>query len=176
MTKKLLKQAMVELLAHRSVEKITVKELCDRADVSRSTFYDRYEDIFCLLRDIEEEFISLIPADYSSDTVAATHMLELVSYVRRNESVYVALRKHSTSLEENLVELIRQRFRIYVGEVAENGFDEELLITYAVSGSCRILDKWISGGYPCSSKKITSLIMTLGLKIFSPVEKTALEK
>ena len=36
-------------LSHRSFEEITVKEICERAMVHRSTFYKHYEDKYALL-------------------------------------------------------------------------------------------------------------------------------
>ena len=43
-TKRALTQALVQLVQERPVSKISVKELCERADVNRSTFYARSEE------------------------------------------------------------------------------------------------------------------------------------
>ncbi len=48
-THKLLWEALMTELAQRSFEEITVKELCERAMVHRSTFYKHYEDKYALL-------------------------------------------------------------------------------------------------------------------------------
>lgn len=53
MTRLLLRRALVELMGERPLQDITVKELCRRAEVNRSTFYFHYYDIFDLLEDIE---------------------------------------------------------------------------------------------------------------------------
>ena len=44
MTKKLMKDAYLELLERSPSEKISVTDICKVADVNRSTFYLYYED------------------------------------------------------------------------------------------------------------------------------------
>lgn len=53
MTRRLLHQALVELLGEKPLKDITVKELCLWAEVNRSTFYFHYYDIYDLMEDIE---------------------------------------------------------------------------------------------------------------------------
>src|SRR5712664_3444013 len=48
-THKLLWEALMMELSLRSFEEITVKEICERAMVHRSTFYKHYEDKYALL-------------------------------------------------------------------------------------------------------------------------------
>ena len=54
-TRMVLKKALLELLEHKPVNKITVKEVCERAGLNRATFYAHYTDCFDLLESIEEE-------------------------------------------------------------------------------------------------------------------------
>ena len=41
-TKMVLKKALLELMQHKPVNKITVKEICERAELNRATFYAHY--------------------------------------------------------------------------------------------------------------------------------------
>ena len=43
-TKMVLKKALLELMQHKPVNKITVKEICERAELNRATFYAHYSD------------------------------------------------------------------------------------------------------------------------------------
>ena len=54
-TKKLVTQALTELLQKKQINEITVKELTDLADMNRGTFYLYYRDIFDMLEKIEAE-------------------------------------------------------------------------------------------------------------------------
>ncbi len=54
-TKQVLKDSLFELMQETPVEKITVKELCARADINRATFYAHYDTMTALLEEIEVE-------------------------------------------------------------------------------------------------------------------------
>lgn len=57
-TRTVLKNAMLTLLKEKSYEKITVKELCEAAEINRGTFYLHYASPVALLKDIENQFVS----------------------------------------------------------------------------------------------------------------------
>ncbi|MGI6563207.1 MAG: TetR/AcrR family transcriptional regulator [Clostridia bacterium] len=57
-TKKRLKECLIALLKKKPYSSITVKELCDLADVNRGTFYYHYTDIFDMIKKVEEEFFN----------------------------------------------------------------------------------------------------------------------
>ena len=60
------KQAIVDafltLRARKPLEKITVRELCDKAMVNRSTFYAHYKDVYDLADRLEEQAVQEILA------------------------------------------------------------------------------------------------------------------
>lgn len=56
-TKKAFANSLVQLSKNRQVNKITVKEICENAELSRNAFYFHYEDINALIRDIEDSVI-----------------------------------------------------------------------------------------------------------------------
>ena len=51
-TKKILKQTLIDLLENKTFDQITVKELCDKSETSRITFYTHYSDKYDLVEDI----------------------------------------------------------------------------------------------------------------------------
>lgn len=51
-TKRTLKKMLIQMLSESAFEEISVKQLCDRAEVSRVTFYSHYGDKFELAEDI----------------------------------------------------------------------------------------------------------------------------
>ena len=56
-SRKLIKTAFMELAAEKEISKITVKDIADRADINRGTFYCHYTDIYDLLHQMEEEML-----------------------------------------------------------------------------------------------------------------------
>ena len=56
-TKKVLKESFLSLLRKKPVNKITVKEVCELAELNRATFYTHYSDCFDLMEKIEREIL-----------------------------------------------------------------------------------------------------------------------
>lgn len=56
-TQMVLKQSLLKLLKEKPVNRITVKEVCELAQLNRATFYAHYSDCFALLGSIENELI-----------------------------------------------------------------------------------------------------------------------
>ena len=54
-TRKLLRECLIALLKTKKVQDITVRELTERADLNRGTFYLHYKDVFDLLEKTEED-------------------------------------------------------------------------------------------------------------------------
>lgn len=57
-TRTMLRNAMLERLKEKPYQKITVKELCETAEINRGTFYLHYDCPKSLLKDIENQFVS----------------------------------------------------------------------------------------------------------------------
>ena len=59
-SKKSIHNAYMELRKNKQLHKITVKELCEKAMINKSTFYTYYEDIFDLSDKIETEIVNSV--------------------------------------------------------------------------------------------------------------------
>ncbi len=58
-SKKMIRESLYELMKEKPLNKISVTEICQRADVNRSTFYAYYTDIYDLHQKIIKEFFIL---------------------------------------------------------------------------------------------------------------------
>lgn len=59
-TKQMLKAALTELLECKDIYHISVRELCEAADINRSTFYKYYSGQFELLTDMENDMLIMV--------------------------------------------------------------------------------------------------------------------
>ena len=55
-TRKLLKEGLTELLKEKPFSEISAKEITDRKDLNRATFYLHYKSTYELLQDVEDDF------------------------------------------------------------------------------------------------------------------------
>ena len=79
-TKLLIKKTFTELLTKKPIQKISVKELCEKAGINRGTFYSHYEDIYDLLEKIENEILGDIPWNKTEETYLQDEDVWQVSY------------------------------------------------------------------------------------------------
>lgn len=56
--------AMLELMKNTKFEKITVKKICEKAKVNRSTFYAHFLDIYDMLDKMERELRKELLGNY----------------------------------------------------------------------------------------------------------------
>ena len=59
-TKQSIINAFIEIRSRKEVERITVKELCEKARINKSTFYAHYKDIYDLSDQLETELVDSI--------------------------------------------------------------------------------------------------------------------
>ena len=57
-TRMIIQTAFLELLRRKPVSKITVREICDKAEINRSTFYKHYRDCYDLLDHLKEDALA----------------------------------------------------------------------------------------------------------------------
>jgi AcrR family transcriptional regulator len=71
-TKTMIRDAFIGLLSQKSLQNITVKELCESAQVSRGTFYLHYLDIYDLLEKVENEMLEDLEMMLSNIPIIST--------------------------------------------------------------------------------------------------------
>lgn len=76
-TERSIKNAFLELRAKKPIEKITVKELTEKAEISKGTFYLHYADVYALSEKIEGEIIREI-----TDGIQCTPLESLPRFTR----------------------------------------------------------------------------------------------
>ena len=59
-TRQSIVNAFIALRSGKPLEKITVKELCEKAQINKSTFYFHYADIYDLSDSLETEIVTSI--------------------------------------------------------------------------------------------------------------------
>ncbi|MCR4942973.1 MAG: TetR/AcrR family transcriptional regulator [Clostridium sp.] len=71
-TQKVIKESLLELLKEKNIHKVTVTDICKKADINRGTFYSHYKDAHDLLNSMENEFFDTaynFVKDYSDDAL-----------------------------------------------------------------------------------------------------------
>lgn len=100
-TRKLIKKVFAEMLSEqKELGKISVSELCKRAEISRGSFYSHYDDIYGVAEDYENE---LIDAFFDNARLfEAKEIMQFIDsifeFIRRNNENYRLLCKSNDFL------------------------------------------------------------------------------
>lgn len=100
-TRRLIKKVFAEMLSEtRELGKISVSELCRRADISRGAFYSHYDDIYGVAEDYENELIDLFFDNIR--LLAAENIPQFIDsifeFIRQNDENYRLLCKSNDFL------------------------------------------------------------------------------
>jgi len=170
MTRQLLKESLLELLEHKELCRITVTEICENADVHRSTFYKYYEDPTALLREIEQDYLDIIPDSQETlDEKGKANLIQSTTsffeYVKNNKKVFRILFNKSgdSHFITRLFDLLCSRYIIKTEDPAAS--QSRFECTYMACGSIGLMWDWIASDFPCSSREIAEAIFHLSTKI-----------
>lgn len=165
-TKMVLRNALIELLQEKHIGKITIKEICERADINRGTFYSHYTDQFDLQSQIFEDMLTRISSlmdqtPYTAGTQASHAMLTCIfRFVYENRQlVKLMLGENSTiHLPDELQRFLtdKQIFRAFPVRAGQ----ENYLYRFVAYGCVGIVYEWLEKGSE-SPDEIANLVMRL---------------
>ena len=166
-TRKILTQALTELLQQKQVNEITVKELTDLADMNRGTFYLYYKDIFDMLEKIQDEMFEKLNAifalreDEKVTEQTKPILLDLFRFIEENQEMCRVLLSPNGDMSflHRLNEVLREKcLHMYLGaEPAANAEDFDYRYSFVVYGCAGIIRAWVGRNCPETPEQMAEL-------------------
>jgi len=155
-TKKLLTQALTELMQQKQVKEITVKELTDLADMNRGTFYLYYKDIFDMLEKIEDQMFEaldrIVSLQEGEDMTrqARPILLKLFRFIEENQEICRVLLSPNGDMSflHRLNDVLREKCLQYYQATLRTPGEEEINYHYSfiVFGIAGLIRAWVARG------------------------------
>ena len=155
-TKRLLREALLDLLKDKPLAGITVKELCLRAGLNRGTFYAHYSDVYDLMEQIEAEmeegfFAALEPMLTDGGQSSLPGMVKRVfECIERNSDLFrVMIGPYGdTEFGQNLLAKSRERCLPYCLQSFPNAERKQIerYFTFITGGCYLLMERWMKGG------------------------------
>ena len=173
LTKKLLKQSLLDIMDKKPVGSISVIELCEKAEINRSTFYNHYGCPNDVLYDIECDFVEDLEQIWTKNNdkeyPIEKRVEDLCTYLQNNKKLAKLLLKESYTSE-----FPKLLFKAaHVKNIYENMFSEisdeqgrKLLITFFTSGTYNMLREWLNSPDPLSPEEMGELVKTMSANNF----------
>ena len=166
-TRRILTQALTELLQQKQVNEITVKELTDLADMNRGTFYLYYKDIYDMLDKIQDEMFEKLDAIFAlredAEVTEQTKpiLLDLFRFIEENQEMCRVLLSPNGDMNflHRLNEVLREKcLHLYLGaEPVANEEEFDYRYSFVVYGCAGIIRAWVGRNCPESPVQTAEL-------------------
>ena len=176
-TKMVIKNSFIMLLKKQPVNKITVKDVCDLAEVNRATFYKHYADCFDLLTQIEDELIVEL-GQLIQDSPHKNHtdmFKEMFSKIKEDGELYITITsEYGDRTFPNRILKLCYEHKIYPSLESQfpmNKLKQEWFYYFLASGCSGVLNQWINTGMKEDASEISNFIGDLLNKITTVFEQ-----
>lgn len=150
-TERAIKAALTSLMSERDVADISVKDVAERALISKKTFYAHYSSVYAVLEEMEEDaatsFSQLIGGlDVLGDRVALAEVLKRISTTVGDKRSEIGCLLHSrvaNDLFDKVKQTISQKMSEADATPAADGRMRPSYVTESVAGGMvSVLKQW----------------------------------
>lgn len=172
-------EAFLELLAKKDFAYITVKEICEKAGVNRSTFYLHYETIGDLLEEsakhIIDRFVDCMPqntVDFLEklndrpleELYLITHeyLIPYLNYIKEHRRVFRTTLEQASALkmDEAYLALNRHIFTPILERFHVPPEDRAYMMSFYISGLIAVINEWLKNDCKDPVEHIISVMQT----------------
>ena len=177
-TARLMNEALFLLLEKKNYEFITVKEICEKAGVNRSTFYLHYETMEDLLTESIEYIIEKRNSIYREQEVldrekidscsldelvliTPSYILPYLQFVKENIRIFNAILSQPKTLRVRTI--FNQLFDDYITHIMARfdipEKDRRYMLTYYLSGINAVIMAWVRNECKEETEYIANLLI-----------------
>lgn len=175
-TKGLMRDALIELMTEKPFSEITAKDITEKADLNRSTFYLHYDNVFGLLDEMENEVVEnfagmIEEIEVEPDKAWEYPVVERIcDYIVKNPKLCYRLLVNSRSdrLTARLTKVMKEK-----GKKArqEMGMDMEsqtadYIYQFIVCGTIAMVKHWLAEGMSLPKEEMMELLEKMIRPIF----------
>lgn len=154
-TKRSIREALMTLVMEKPVEKITIKELADLADIDRKTFYLHYGSLWEVLSEMQEELLTKLEAILSGydlfrpDFDALAFFREINAVIEASPDFYRRMllmdryRFFFDRLKESMKKCLADKYERELENTAVSRFRLDLYLEYVVMGIMALYVYWL---------------------------------
>lgn len=166
-TKMVIKDRFAALLEKKPLNKITVKELCESAEINRATFYRYYRDPYDLMENLEREFLGeLLDAIREPGRRSFRETLvRILREIEKNGGLYRVLFSENGDphFPNRIFDLCYQNSSVDVAETFQSlsPSQRKWLYYFTAMGCGGVLEQWMRGGMAEPAEEVAEFAAAL---------------
>ena len=153
LTKQMIQDSLIEILNDKPIEKISISELCQLADINRTTFYNHYGSQYDVLKELGETITDRIVSAGEQESVETPISLEnqvslICHYLQEHPVEENILLRHFSADDMVIRDMLIKRMsggQIQYPAFAEK-YDEntkKLLFNFLIHGIYNLMRCWL---------------------------------
>ena len=177
----LMNEALISLLDKKDFKYITIKDICLKAGVNRSTFYLHYETIDDLLNEcstyITNKFYNYLNTYISDKNITSKidfasienlyfmtpeYLVPYLTFIKENKKLYNTMMNYSTTLklDESYNKMFKEIFNPILERFNVDEYKREYILSFFLSGINSIVRIWLNNDCKEDINKIIEIINT----------------
>lgn len=171
-------KAFLQLLEKKDFEYISIKEICEKAGVNRSTFYLHYDNISDLLsesiRYMNEQFLSYFQSENVEIItklkscpmeelilVEPRYLMPYLTYIKEHKKLFrtAVSKAASMNLEETYQRMFRRVFNPIMERFDFSVSERNYVMAFYINGIIAIIMEWIKNDCSDAIEQITDIII-----------------
>jgi AcrR family transcriptional regulator len=168
-TKMVIRESLTELMKEKSILGVSVKDICDLADISRSTFYDHYKDQYDLLKQIEDETLAYFEdmlikyKDKQTKKETSQMVEEMLTYIANNgNTIHVLLSENGDiGFQKKLLYhfIMHNQITKYFSEKQQNDETMPYYSVFLVHGAIGLIQHWLKNNMEMPIPQLAKMLM-----------------
>lgn len=169
LTKKLLQEGLLRLLEQKTLDRISVTELCRESGINRATFYNHYNSPLDLLIGIETKLVTeleeILTPLQTAEQVAYNLETLCTYFYEKARTIRILHNCNSDSRIKSMLYKLNLNFQSdrlknkYAQSVRADGL--HLVSVFFYTGCYNLLLEWIEKDIPATPKEIAELMIAL---------------
>ena len=175
----LMDEALIALLEKKNYEFITVKEICEKAGVNRSTFYLHYETMEDLLYECIKYVGGKITAKYTTESLidktqisicpkedlllfTPKYLLPYLEFTKENRRVYMAAVAQPVVMKSNdiIKHLYTELFEPILARFGVPKEERKYRMSFYLNGISAVMIEWVKNGCREETESIANILMS----------------
>jgi AcrR family transcriptional regulator len=163
-----IRESLMELMKEKSILSVSVKDICDLADISRSTFYDHYKDQYDLLKQIEDETLAYFEdilikyKDKPAKKETSQMVEEMLTYIANNgKTIHVLLSENGNFIfQKKLLYhfIMHNQITKYFSE-KQNNETKPYYSVFLVHGAIGLIQHWLKNNMSMPIPQLAKMLM-----------------
>lgn len=156
-----IKKALIELMAEKSFDSITIQDISDRANVNRGTIYLHYLDKYDLLDKLIDEHINKLKeiSEFACEMEWLDASLIFFEYFETHYlffSTMLASKVAAPSFRSKFLEYVMEGFKdeLYKTNGKNEGLSEDVIVKFVGNAYVGVLESWLKDGMPSPPQSI----------------------